>query len=754
MSTERPRVLIVEDDPGMVVLQRRRLERAGFVVESASNVDAAISALAAMQISVVILDYRLGETTGLDLHRRMRASGHDVPVILVSAAMSDATIVDALRSGVRDVVVKTADYLDYLPDAVRGVLSHSASPVLAPSTQPTRVLVVEDDSATATLERRHLERAGYSVSVAATAEEAIAAVRRGGIGLALLDLMLPGGVSGLELYENWKSEGIAVPAILVTGFADQATAIRALRLGIRDFVPKSPDFIDYLSTAVDRVVAQERVERKLEESERRLASIIGTAMDVIILCDAHLRVVLFNRAAEEMFQSRAAEILGTSITTLLPDLVLAQDGEQGRATQEVMAVRVSDRQHVPVEVSVSDTVVHDTRLVTVIARDITERRRAEAELRTADRRKDEFLGMLAHELRNPLAAIMTAGEVLHRTAKDPASEKLTSVVRRQTRALARMVDDLLDVSRVTLGKIQLAFEPLLLSQVVAKAVDSMRDHISQAGLTVDAESDPEPLWLHGDSTRLEQVIINLLSNAVKFTPRGGHIRVVTATDGRDALLTVSDTGMGIVPDLLPRVFDMFVQGDASLDRSRSGLGIGLALVRKIVMLHGGSVSAESRGPGLGSSFTLRLPLAPQDARKLPSTDRDAISKTRRLKVMVVDDQPDVADSVAALVESLGHSVRAAYDGYKAIAISHEYRPDVMFVDIGMPGMTGYELAERVRKDPVLSATQLVALTGYGRREDRQRVMSAGFNLHCTKPVTDSDLQLTLSTVAAAIGARR
>src|SRR5687768_13233956 len=212
MSTERPRVLIVEDDPGMVVLQRRRLERAGFLVESASNVDAAISTLAATQISVVILDYRLGETTGLDLHRRMRASGHDVPVILVSAAMSDATIVDALRSGVRDVVVKTADYLDYLPDAVRGVLSHSDLPVLAPSTQPTCVLIVEDDLATATLERRHLERAGYSVSVAATAEEAIAAVRRGGIGLAVLDLMLPGGISGLELYDNWKSEGIAVPA--------------------------------------------------------------------------------------------------------------------------------------------------------------------------------------------------------------------------------------------------------------------------------------------------------------------------------------------------------------------------------------------------------------------------------------------------------------------------------------------------------------------------------------------------------------
>ena len=754
MSTDRPRVLVVEDDPGIGVLQRRRLERAGFDVETAANIDAALEILSATPIAVVILDYRLGDATGLDLHRRMRAGGIDVPVILVSGSMSDATIVDALRAGVRDVVVKTADYLDYLPDAVRGVLSHTAAPLLPSVNQQTCVLIVEDDPGTATLERRQLERAGYKVSVAATADEAIAAVRGGGIGLAVLDLKLPGGASGLELYEKWRGEGIAVPAILVTGFADQATAVRALRLGIRDFVPKSPDFIDYLATAVDRVVAQERVERKLEESERRLASIIGTAMDVIILCDARLHVVLCNRSAEEMFECSAADILGMPVTALFPDLRFDEPGEGGRATQEVHAIRVSNGQRVPVEVSVSDTDAPDGRLLTVIARDITERRRAEAELRDADRRKDEFLGMLAHELRNPLAAIMTAGEVLHRTATDPSSDKLTAVVRRQSRALARMVDDLLDVSRVTLGKIQLAFEPLLLSQVVAKAVDAMRESVAQAGLSITVENDPEPLWLHADGTRLEQVITNLLSNAVKFTPRGGAIRVLTANDGRDAMLTVADTGVGISADLLPRVFDMFVQGDSSLDRSRSGLGIGLALVRKIVMLHGGTVSADSPGPGHGSFFTLRLPLAPQDVRAPSNSPAPAVGDVRRLKVVVVDDQRDVADSVASLIESLGHSVRVAYDGQTAIAVAYEYLPDVMFVDIGMPGMTGYELAERLRRDPALSRTHLVALTGYGSREDHQRVMSAGFDLHRVKPVTDSDLQLTLSTVAASLDARQ
>ena len=754
MSTDgRATILIVEDDAGIATLQRRRLERAGFDVDVASTVDAALTALGSGAVALVVLDYRLGETTGLDLHRRMKASGMEVPVILVSSAIEDTTVVEALRAGVRDIVVKTPDYLDYLPEAVRGVLNQasSADQGRVPQ-QSTCVLVVEDDPGTAALEKRKLERAGYAVRTAATAAEALDVVRHVDVALAVLDLRLPGDVSGLDLYAQWKAEGLAIPTILVTGFADQAVAIRALRAGIRDFVPKSSDFLDYLPTAVDRVISQTRIERKLAESELRLASVVGTTLDAILMCDEQARIVLFNRAAEELFGRPVAGALLQPLTTFIPGLTLgATSPNRGslRERRELDAVRVDGRT-LPIEVSVADVIISGERLFTVIARDISERRRAEAELREADRRKDEFLGMLAHELRNPLAAVMTAGEVLHRTAGATSSQKLIDVVRRQTRALSRMVDDLLDVSRVTLGKIQLTKEPLLFGEVVSRAVEAVRETASRGGLLVTVRIDAEPLWLQGDMTRLEQVVANLLTNAIKFTPPGGTIAVIVEREGGEGVLRVRDTGAGIPGTLLSRVFDLFVQGDTSLDRSRSGLGIGLALVRQIVVRHGGTVTASSEGVNKGSEFVVRLPLTPQDIRPLVEPPAHPQAGDRRISVLVVDDQRDVADLVAMLIETFGHTARAVYGGADALAISRQHAPDAMFVDIGMPGMTGYELAERVRRDPALAHLRLVALTGYGRDEDRARVVAAGFDMHITKPVTDADLHAVLATVATTV----
>ena len=752
MSPETRTILVVEDDTGIATLQRRRLERAGYAVRVASSVDEALAALATASIDLVVLDYRLGETTGLDLHRRMKASGVEVPVILVSAAIEDAAVVEALRAGVRDIVVKTPDYLDYLPEAVRGVLNQAAVDLgRSRQQQGTRVLVVEDDPGTATLERRRLERAGYRVTLAATAREAMEVVRGGDVSLAVIDLRLP-DTSGLELFEQWKAEGLAIPAILVTGFADQAVAIRALRAGIRDFVPKSGDFVDYLPTAVDRVAAQVRVERKLADSELRLASIVGTTLDAILMCDDQTRIVLFNRAAEDLFGCAAADTLGQPLGRFIPGLALGDATSRGRLRErrELDGVR-ADGRTLPIEISATDVIISNNRLFTVIARDISERRRAEAEMREADRRKDEFLGMLAHELRNPLAAVMTAGEVLHRTVPDvPAAQKLISVVRRQTRALSRMVDDLLDVSRVTLGKIQLTKEPLLFGEVVSRAIESTRDAAARAGLQVVVRMDSDPLWLLGDLTRLEQVVTNLLTNAIKFTAAGGTISVtLEGRGGREAILRVRDTGIGMPSALLPRVFDLFVQGDTSLDRSRSGLGIGLALVRQIILRHGGTVNAASEGPGRGSEFVVRLPLSSEDVRPMTDAPGRGAGGSRRISVLVVDDQRDVADSMAMLIEALGHRARAVYDGAEALAISRQQAPDAMFVDIGMPGMTGYELAEHVRRDPALADLQLVAVTGYAREEDRARVVRAGFDLHMTKPVTDADLHAVLAAMASS-----
>ena len=748
------RILVVEDEPGTATLQRRRLERAGFAVEVAADVDAALAILARGAIHLVVLDYRLGATTGLDLNRRMKTAGFDVPVILVSGSMEESTVIEAMRSGVKDILVKNLDYLDQLPETVRGVLRQSAAvPARGRAANPGgRILIVEDDAGVATLEQRQLQRAGYDVDVATTPDEAIAALRQGNVNLALLDLHLD-GASGLDLYDQMKAEKGSVPAILVTAFADQAVAIRALRAGVRDLVPKSPDYLDHLPSAVHRIFEQVRVERKLAESELRLASIVGAAMDAIVMCDESLRVVLFNRSAEEMFGCPAVDALGRPLVAFIPALDLlngAPDGaDAGRVQRrlEVEAIRAGgDR--VPVEVSVSDVLVHGSRLFTVIARDISERRRTEAELRESDRRKDVFLGMLAHELRNPLAAIMTAAEVLHRSADASAGARLTSVIRRQTGTLARMVDDLLDVSRVTLGKIQLRDEPVLLTEVVARALDGVREAAASTGLRLEVDFAAGPVWVNGDSTRLEQVFANLLQNAVKFTPPAGTVSVQVLSEAGEATARVRDTGIGIDQALLPKVFDLFVQGDMSLDRSKSGLGIGLALVQQVVTMHRGRVSAHSGGPGQGSEFVVRLPVSMQEGIGDERPDAPGLSADA-VNVLVVDDQPDLADCVALLVDTLGHRGRAVYGGAEALAAGRAEVPDLMLVDIGMPGMTGYELARLVRGDPALSKVRLVALTGYGREEDRARVLEAGFDQHVTKPVADAKLRDLLDGVAAA-----
>jgi PAS domain S-box-containing protein len=753
MSSDPRLILVVEDDAGVATLQRRRLERAGFRVVVTSHVTAAMTTLEQQPVDLVLLDYRLGSTTGLDLHRRMKAAGFDVPVILVSAAMEDSLVIEAIRAGVRDVVVKTPDYLDYLSDAVRAVLDQAAAVPERRRDEPggARVLVIEDDIGTATLERRQLQRAGYQVEVATSADEGLDIVRQGATNLVVLDLRL-GETSGLDLYERLKAEGWNVPAILVTGFPDQAVAIRALRAGVRDFVPKLPDYLDHLTTAVDRVVAQVRVERKLVESELRLASIIGTTLDAILMCDDQYRIVLFNRSAEDMFGCRASDAIDQPIERFIPGLDLGTRGSDRRSERvgtmrqrvEVTGVRTTG-DPLPIEVSITDVVVHDNRLFTVIARDVSERNRIEAELREADRRKDEFLGMLAHELRNPLAAIMTAGEVLHRRMEHTDAQKLTAVVRRQTRALARMVDDLLDVSRVTLGKIELAKEPLLLSEVTTRAADAMRETMTNAGLRFDVEVEASPVWLEGDATRLEQVLNNLLSNAVKFTPPGGTISLRAGRADDRAVISVRDTGAGIDPALLPQIFDLFVQGDTSLARAKSGLGIGLALVRKLVQLHGGEVTAASAGVGMGAEFVVRLPISREHGATVQDEALPSPAAERR-RVLVVDDQPDIADSIALLIEHVGHESHASYEGQAAFELARQLQPHVMFIDVGMPGMTGYELASQIRADASLAHILLVALTGYGRAEDRARALASGFDVHMTKPLSEARLRDVLAAI--------
>lgn len=380
------------------------------------------------------------------------------------------------------------------------------------------------------------------------------------------------------------------------------------------------------------------------------------------------------------------------------------------------------------------------------AADRVERRRLEEELRhhaeelaEAHRRKDEFIAVLSHELRNPLAPIRNALQLMRlRGVSDPVMSQARDIIDRQVTRLAQLVDDLLDVSRISRGKVQLRLEPVDLSSVVPHAVETVRDLVEQRQHTLHLDICREPLWVNADRLRLEQVLTNLLTNAAKYTDPGGHIWLSTAQAGAEAILCVRDDGIGIPPDLLPRVFDLFIQAEQSLDRAQGGLGIGLTLTRQLVEMQGGHIHAASPGTGHGSEFTVHLPLTAAPATEDAPAGSAARDAGRKRRVLVVDDNKDGAESLGMLLRMWGHEVRLAHDGATALRLAAAEPPDVLLLDIGLPGLDGYEVARGVRaargRQPVL-----VALTGYGQEEDRRRTREAGFDHHLTKPVDPEQL---------------
>lgn len=369
--------------------------------------------------------------------------------------------------------------------------------------------------------------------------------------------------------------------------------------------------------------------------------------------------------------------------------------------------------------------------------DISERKRAEDALRDADRSKNEFIATLAHELRNPLAPIRNAVEVLHlKRPPVPELQWALEVIDRQMHQMTRLIDDLLDLARVTGNKLELQKSRIDLAEVLQSAVETSRPLIEACGHELSISPPSEPIFLDGDLTRLAQVVSNLLNNSAKYTPRGGRIWLEALRDGSETVVTVRDTGIGIRPEMLPRIFDMFTQGDRSLDRSQGGLGIGLTLARRLVEMHGGSIVARSGGPGMGSAFVVRLPLAgdrPKAVAQPPSLGVQEPTPLS-LRILVVDDYRDAADGFGVLLRLLGNDVRTASDGLEALRIAAEFHPDVVLLDIGLPGMNGYDVAREIRKQPWGESILLVAVTGWGQEGDRRLSKDAGFDHHLVKPV--------------------
>jgi len=391
-----------------------------------------------------------------------------------------------------------------------------------------------------------------------------------------------------------------------------------------------------------------------------------------------------------------------------------------------------------------------------VIRDVEERRRTETALRAseqqlieADRRKDEFLAMLAHELRNPLAPIANATEFFRSGALAPELQWCADVIDRQVTQLTRLIDDLVDVSRITRGRIELRRERIVLAPVIQAVLDASRPVMQKWGHELTVDVPAEGIEIDADPARLAQIVINLLHNAARYTPPGGRIGLGVARDADTLVIRVTDTGVGIPPDMLTRVFEMFTQLDRSIERTDAGLGIGLTLVQHLVELHGGTVTAYSAGPGTGSAFVVRLPIVATviDVASSPSPSRAPSGR----RILIVDDNQDAAETLAALLRTRGHLVRTAHDGLEGVAAAAAFLPAVVLLDLGMPTLNGYEVARRIRAMEGGAAMMLVALTGWGQEEARRRSREAGFDHHLTKPVEFPTLMSLLATDARTSG---
>lgn len=499
--------------------------------------------------------------------------------------------------------------------------------------------------------------------------------------------------------------------------------------------------------------AQARSE-ELAAIEERTRAIVEHVIDGIITIDAKGIVQSFNPAAEKVFGYRADEVIGNSVSMLMPEPDRSQHDRYiedyvrtGHARiigigREVVGRRKNGMTF-PMDLAINEFRIGERRFFVGMVRDITQRKQAEEEARQASRRKDEFLAMLAHELRNPLAPIRNGLDLMAMPGVDEETVRWArGVMKEQMEHLVRLVDDLLDVSRITRGKIVLHPQTSDLSTLVTRGVETARPFIESRGHELAISLPKEPVWLKADPIRLTQIIANLLNNAAKYHDKVGHIWLTARREGEEAVIRVRDDGIGIAPDLLPRIFDLFTQADRSLERSQGGLGIGLTLTRSLVQMHGGTIRAFSEGEGKGSELVVRLPALPEAASgEVVSSPRDssACPVVPPMRLLVVDDNVATATTIGRIARQWGHEVQLVHDGVAALDRAATFHPDAILLDIGLPGMNGYDVARRLRAQPEYEKTLLIAITGYGQEEDRRRSREAGFDHHLVKPVATTTL---------------
>jgi PAS domain S-box-containing protein len=553
-----------------------------------------------------------------------------------------------------------------------------------------------------------------------------------------------------------RKDGSRFPAVVsVTALRDDQNAIIGYLLIGTD------------NTARKQVEAERMLlDQRVRDQQFYTRSLIESNIDALIATDPRGIITDVNKQMEALTGCTRDELIGAPFKDYFTDPERAEAGiklvlGESKLTDYELTARARDGQETVVSYNATTFHDRDRKLqgVFAAARDVTERSRFEmqmqlqaAELSDLHRRKDEFLAMLSHELRSPLAPIANAVQLLgfQRGSENLIQQQARGIIERQMGQLQHLVDDLLEISRITTGRVQLRRETVAMSGIVEVALETVRPLIEQRRHELTVSLPPEPILLHADAARLEQVVVNLLANAAKYTEEGGHVWLTVHQDGDECVLRVRDTGVGITPALLPCIFDLFTQAERSLDRSQGGLGIGLALVKQLTELHGGKVEASSV-LGQGSEFVVRLPVMPTDTSQPQSPFTETGQPTARpLRVLVVDDNVDTVFSFSMLLKASGHDVRPAHDGPTAVQAALDYRPDVVFLDIGLPGLNGYEVAKQIRQHPVLKGVVLVALTGYGQDSDRQTSLQAGFNHHLVKPARLAEMLKILATVSEQV----
>jgi PAS domain S-box-containing protein len=564
----------------------------------------------------------------------------------------------------------------------------------------------------------------------------------------------------LQRQPPWSDLPIIVAA---QSGANSGTVAQAMdRLGNVTVLERPTRMVTLVSTVRSALRARYRqyqlreqlIERERElQAQAMLGAIVSSSDDAIISKSLEGIIQTWNAGAERLFGYSAEEAIGQSIKLLIPperhseEPALLDRLRNGERIDHFETVRVAkDGRRIDISLTVSPVLNAAGRVVgaSKVARDVTQRKHAEAALRDADRRKDEFLATLAHELRNPLAPIRNSLHILRMTAdNDPAAERVYEMMERQVNHMVRLVDDLMEVSRITRGLIELRKEETNLATILRTAVETSKPLIDAAEHQLAISIPQEPILLFGDTMRLGQVFANLLNNAAKYTNRGGQIWLTAQIDGSAAIISVRDNGIGMSKTMLPVVFDMFMQADRSTNRSQGGLGIGLTLVKQLVEMHGGSVSVHSDGEAQGTEVIVTVPIvaAPRAVIHSSQTQKPATLPARR--VLVVDDNEDSAASLGMLLKYLGTDVQIANDGATALSMVKAYRPDIVLLDIGMPGMDGFEVAQAIRKCPEYDQILLIALTGWGQSEDRLRTRAAGFDHHLVKPADIGALQSLL-----------